>query len=202
MSDKPRWLRGHPLLTPAQISRDRRRVPPARAVGAGRRRPDRQDRGERCSATGVAGNTYIVFSSDNGFHMGDHRLMPGKHDRVRHGHPACRSSSPARSVGREPRRARITENVDLCPTFGRLGRRGSRLPSTGAASSRSCTETPRANWRHAALIEHHGPDFGVAAGPDAPPPGSGNPLTYEALRLPHCHLRRVHGRRARVLQPH
>ena len=27
---------------------------------------------------GVAGNTYIVFSSDNGLHMGDHRLLAGK----------------------------------------------------------------------------------------------------------------------------
>ena len=24
---------------------------------------------------GVARNTYLVFSSDNGYHMGDHRLM-------------------------------------------------------------------------------------------------------------------------------
>ena len=41
------------------------------------------------------------------------------------------------------------------------------------------------SWRNAALVEHHGPDFGTAAGPDAAQPGSGNPSTYEELRLPH-----------------
>ena len=35
------------------------------------------DRGE-LAADGVARDTYIVFSSDNGLHMGEHRLRPGK----------------------------------------------------------------------------------------------------------------------------
>ena len=30
------------------------------------------------TAAGAEKNTYIVFSSDNGIHMGEHRLMPGK----------------------------------------------------------------------------------------------------------------------------
>jgi len=30
------------------------------------------------AATGHAQNTYIVFSSDNGYHMGEHNLRPGK----------------------------------------------------------------------------------------------------------------------------
>ena len=39
-----------------------------------------------------------------------------------------------------------------------------------------------ARWRQAALVEHHGPD--IAGGdPDHPPPGSGNPTTYKAIRL-------------------
>jgi hypothetical protein len=41
------------------------------------------------------------------------------------------------------------------------------------------------SWPDAALVEHHGPDYGDEAGPDVPQPGSGNPSTYEALRLPH-----------------
>jgi hypothetical protein len=32
------------------------------------------------------------------------------------------------------------------------------------------------------LIEHHGPDLD-AADPDRPAPGSGNPTSYEALRI-------------------
>ena len=27
---------------------------------------------------GASGDTYFVFSSDNGYHMGEHRMMPGK----------------------------------------------------------------------------------------------------------------------------
>jgi N-acetylglucosamine-6-sulfatase len=30
------------------------------------------------AASGQAQNTYFVFSSDNGYHMGEHRLKPGK----------------------------------------------------------------------------------------------------------------------------
>ena len=33
---------------------------------------------KRLAAAGVADDTYIVFSSDNGFHLGQHRLTPGK----------------------------------------------------------------------------------------------------------------------------
>jgi N-acetylglucosamine-6-sulfatase len=29
-------------------------------------------------ARGLANNIYIVFSSGNGYHMGQHRLLPGK----------------------------------------------------------------------------------------------------------------------------
>jgi len=38
-----------------------------------------------------------------------------------------------------------------------------------------------ADWRAVALIEHHGPDRD-AADPDFPPPRSGNPPSYQALR--------------------
>lgn len=33
---------------------------------------------DRLEAHGILDNTYIIYSSDNGFHIGQHRLQPGK----------------------------------------------------------------------------------------------------------------------------
>jgi N-acetylglucosamine-6-sulfatase len=81
--------------------------------------------------------------------------------------------------------ARVTENVDLYPTFVSLGRAGTSPLADGKSLVPLLRGDPARDWRDAALVEHHGPDFGVAAGPDAAQSGSGNPSTYEALRLPH-----------------
>ena len=37
-----------------------------------------QSRRRRCKQSGQLDNTYIFFRSDNGFHLGQHRLPPGK----------------------------------------------------------------------------------------------------------------------------
>ena len=66
MSDKPSWLRDHPSLTAEQIgaidTAFRKRAQAVEAV---------DDLIAQLEATlerdGVAGNTYIVFSSDNGY---------------------------------------------------------------------------------------------------------------------------------------
>ncbi len=183
VSDKPSWLRDHALLTPEQISAiDTNYRLRAQAVEAV------DDLIAKLEATlkrdGVAGNTYIVFSSDNGLHMGDHRLLTGKLTafdtdiRV----PLVVAGP---HVGHGRIVARVAENIDLSPTFEHLGRAGVP-PSVEGQSLVSLLHGTRApDWRDAALIEHHGPDFGASAGPDEPTPGSGNPLTYEALRLPH-----------------
>jgi arylsulfatase A-like enzyme len=81
---------------------------------------------------------------------------------------------------------RVTENVDLYPTFVRLGRAGTSPLVDGKSLLPLLRGDPAPDWRDAALVEHHGPDYATAAGPDAPAAGSGNPSTYEALRLPHA----------------
>jgi arylsulfatase A-like enzyme len=183
VSDKPSWLSDHPLLTPTQTAQIdkayRKRAQAVEAVDALIAKLQ-----ATLARDGIAGNTYIVFSSDNGYHMGDHRLMPGKMTafetdiRV----PLVVAGPhvvPGRNV------ARVTENVDLGPTFEQLGH--AHVPPTvdGASLLPLLRGQPAPSWRNAALVEHHGPDFGTAAGPDAAQPGSGNPSTYEALRLPH-----------------
>ena len=183
VSDKPSWLRDDPLLTPTQI---------AQIDGAYRKRAQAVEAVDDLIAKlqaalardGVAGNTYIVFSSDNGYHMGDHRLMPGKMT-------AFETDIRVPLVVAGPhvvpglKVARVTENVDLCPTFERLGRAPVPPSVDGESLVPLLRRQPAPTWRNAALVEHHGPDFGTAAGPDAPAPGSGNPSTYEALRLRH-----------------
>jgi N-acetylglucosamine-6-sulfatase len=129
---------------------------------------------------GVAGTTVIVFSSDNGFHMGEHRLRPGKQTafdtdiRV----PLIMAGPGIRSGATVPQPA---ENVDLRPTFDDLA--GAATPSDvdGRSLRPLLVGPPPADWRTAALIEHHGPDL-HRADPDYPAPFSGNPTSYTAVR--------------------
>jgi N-acetylglucosamine-6-sulfatase len=133
--------------------------------------------------TGELGNTYFVFSSDNGLHMGEYRLMPGKltaFDTDIH--------VPLIVVGPKITSATdisaFAENIDLRSTFDALA--GTK-PSE-AVDGRSLTRllfNPSGvptGWPTGVLVEHHGPD-GTNAGPDRPTPLSGNPPSYEALRL-------------------
>jgi N-acetylglucosamine-6-sulfatase len=132
------------------------------------------------AAAGVAGNTYLVFSSDNGYHMGEYRLNPGKMTAfdtdVRvplvvagPGVPAGKTSDAA------------VANIDLAPTFEQAA--GAPVPAI--VDGRSLLPLLRggsgANWRTGNLVEHHGPDT-TAADPDLPAANSGNPPSYEALR--------------------
>lgn len=184
LSDKPSWLRDHPSLNPAQISE---------IDAAYRQRAQSVEAVDDLIATievalqrdGVAQNTYIFFSSDNGYHMGDHTLMPGKMTAFETDiHVPLVVTGPDVVAGGTV--ARIVENIDLCSTFTRLGRAGTSPFADGNSLVPLLRGEQAPGWPDAALVEHHGPDNGVAAGPDQPQPGSGNPLTYEALRLPHA----------------
>ncbi|HEU4703938.1 MAG TPA: sulfatase, partial [Conexibacter sp.] len=118
MGDKPAWLRNHRPLTDAEEARIdetfRNRV---RTVQAVDRMIGRLQR--RLRALGVARNTYIVFSSDNGYHLGQHRLTPGKLTAY---DPDVRVPLIVTGPGVPAARTvdAMTENTDLCPTFAEL----------------------------------------------------------------------------------
>ena len=184
LSDKPAWLRSHAPLSDAQEARiDETFRDRVRTVQAVDRMIGRLQR--RLRALGTARNTYIVFSSDNGFHLGQHRLTPGKLTAY---DPDVRVplivAGPGVPAGRTV--DAMVENTDLCPTFAELA----GAPPPPNADGRSLVPLLRdevaagaaaAGWRDAVLVEHHG-NVDALGDPDLPPAGSGNPPTYEALR--------------------
>jgi len=135
------------------------------------------------AVTGQQRNTYIVFSSDNGLHMGEHRLIAGKLTAF-----DSDIRVPLIVVGPDVPRGRtvsaMTENIDLCPTFERLG--GAPVPRTvdGHSLTSLLHGGSGAGWPREVLIEHRGPDRSPND-PDLPTAGSGNPPSYNALRTAH-----------------
>src|SRR5690349_3301090 len=178
-TNAPRWLAARHKLTPKQVTAiDIRYRFRARAVQAVDDMIASIE--STLQARGIADNTYIVFSSDNGFHMGQHELAQGKMTAfetdirvplmvVGPGVPSGKTISA------------IAENIDLRPTFSDLA--GARIPANvdGHSLVSLIHGGSTKDWRHSALVEHHGPDR-AKNDPDAPPPGSGNPTSYEALR--------------------
>ncbi len=178
-ANAPAWLRALPPLSASDVAHldqvFRMRAQSVRAVDA--------MIGELQAAVAAIGqqdNTYFVFSSDNGFHLGDHRMTTGKMTAFDHDIQVplivTGPGVPAGSTIEE-----IVENIDLCPTFEELA----GAPAAANVDGRSLVPLLHgqrlSSWRTAALIEHHGP-VNNPADPDAPGPRTGNPPSYEAIR--------------------
>lgn len=174
-----RWLTTHRALSPediALIDRDfRRRAQAVQAVDAMIGELQRA-----VAAVGASGNTYFVFSSDNGYHMGEHRLMPGKmtayDEDIR---VPLIITGPGIAAGRVIEE--ITENIDLAPTFAELMGVPPLVQADGHSLAALLRGQPQTDWRLFALVEHRGP-VRDTADPDMPAVRSGNPTTYEAIR--------------------
>ena len=129
--------------------------------------------------SGAARDTIVVFSSDNGYHLGEYRLPAGKMTafdtdvRV----PLVVTGPHVRAGVRN---ADAVQNIDLAPTFEELaGLEPS--PRMDGVSFAGLLHHPMRRWRNAALIEHHGPDTNVSD-PDFPGLLDANPPSYEAMR--------------------
>src|SRR6266849_5424073 len=178
-SAAPKWLAAHPQLSEidvAMIDNDfRKRAQSMLAVDAmiGKLQ-------QAVAAIGAAENTYFVFSSDNGYHMGEHRLMPGKMTAYDTDiHVPLIVTGPGVPAGRTV--DEIVQNIDLCPMFTELGFATTPANVDGRSVAPLLRGDKVEGWRTVALVEHRGPVRNLAD-PDLPGLRSGNPTTYEAIR--------------------
>ena len=178
-TDPPSWLAGRGPLTARQLRKNDR---------AFRRRAQAVQSVDRMIAAieaalarrNLVNDTYIVFSSDNGLHTGEYRLMPGKLTAFDPDiHVPLVISGPGVPHGAHT--DAMTENVDLASTFAAIAH--STLPSDGHSLMPLLSGASPGDWRNAVLIEHHGP-ADAADDPDRQTSISGNPTTYEAMRTP------------------
>ncbi len=177
--DPPSWLKHRPPLGPwwqnKILSDYRERVEADMSVDAMIGHLESELR-----AKGLADNTYFVFSSDNGYHMGEYRLQPGKQTAFDTDiHVPLIVTGPGVPAGRVA--SELTSNIDICPTFETLA--GVQVPSTVDGHSLAALwhghDPP--DWRQAVLIEHHGPDD-TSGDPDAQDQAAADPPSYEAVR--------------------
>jgi arylsulfatase A-like enzyme len=173
----PSWLRNHRRLGRKQLARIntvfRLRAQDVQSVDRMIARVQAALR-----ANGIARNTYLVFSSDNGLHTGQYRLMPGKLTAFDTDiHVPLVVVGPGVSPG--ARTGAMAENVDLAKTFAEWG--GTTMAGDGHSLVPLLQGGTPAGWRNAVLVEHHGPHISPLD-PDFQQRASGNPWTYEAMR--------------------
>jgi len=152
--DKPRWLQSRPPLTPPQITRldllYRRRLQSLQAVddliGSII---------DTLRATGELQRTYVFFSSDNGFHLGEHRLPAGKNTAYEEDvHVPLIVTGPGVPAGRGVEHLAV--NIDLGPTWAELA--GAAVPTFVDGRSLfpllGSSPPPTDHWRQSFLVEH------------------------------------------------
>lgn len=171
VSDKPQWVRDRPLLAPGEQQKIddlyRKRLQSLQAVDDG-------------IATLVhtleenhqMDDTYFVFTSDNGFHLGQHRLPSGKQTAYEEDvHLPLIVRGPGVAAGRS--QTAIVGNVDLAPTFADLA--GASAPSfVDGRSLAPLLHGDGSGTRRAYLLEHESKSR-KAKGAAAPDPTTQEP---------------------------
>ncbi|MCX7841198.1 MAG: sulfatase, partial [Anaerolineae bacterium] len=153
VSDKPSFIKNRPLLTARQIAQIeaayRKRLQSLQAVDE-----MIENLINTLKATGQLDNTYIFFTSDNGFHLGNHRLAYGKLT-------AYEEDSRVPLIVRGPgvpagvARDHIAGNIDLAPTWAEIA--GAKIPEF--VDGRSLLPVLKANpvalenWRQCFLLQ-------------------------------------------------
>lgn len=143
----------------------------------------------KVKVSGLSGETYVIFTSDNGFHMGEHALGGnGKSTAFDHDVRFPLIIYPPGGTSRVVKH-QLIQNADLLPTF--LAIAGAEVPKdidgvsflglVGGADSDSLP------WRRGALIEHKGGSGDAVTfemDPDVDP-DAGQPPPYVGIRTHH-----------------
>jgi N-acetylglucosamine-6-sulfatase len=163
VSDKPRWVRQRSLLSDAKIAalrtHYRKRLESLQAVDemVGKLV-------DTLKAQGKMNNTYIFYTSDNGYQFGQHRLGMRKttayEEDIRVPYVVRGPGVPA---GR--RLEHMALNNDLAPTFAQLG--GVTAPTfvdgRSLAPLLDSTPLPLSDWRDQFLVEQYSPQYNAPA---------------------------------------
>jgi N-acetylglucosamine-6-sulfatase len=140
VSDKPRWVQDKPLLSPAQISDMtrfyRNRLRALQSVDEMVRQLVDTLSTEKDPLTGqpLIDNTYIVFTSDNGIYLGEHRLQ--NKAAAYNAAPSVPLVIRGPGVPQGKTRSKIALNNDLAPTFASWA--GVRPPGFVEGRSHRC----------------------------------------------------------------
>jgi arylsulfatase A-like enzyme len=151
VSDKPAWIRARQKLSPETIAYlealHENRLESLQSVDEIFPRLI-----ETLRENKALENTFIVFTSDNGYHMGHHRLPAGKWMPYEED---IRVPLVIRGPG-VPEGQKIEEfalNNDFAPTFADLAGMKPSPMHDGSSLAPLLGETPPENWRSAFLVE-------------------------------------------------
>jgi N-acetylglucosamine-6-sulfatase len=168
VSDKPPWIRQLPRLTEyekaAMNSRHEGRVENLQAL-------DDLVEGvvEKLRGSGTLGNTYIFFTSDNGWHHGEHRILKGKSRAYEESiHVPLLVRGPSVQEGSTTHELAL--NTDYLPTFTNLAG-VSRPEYVDGRSLRPVIKGDATTWRSAILLEARYTNTGQSA-----------PISYYGIR--------------------
>jgi N-acetylglucosamine-6-sulfatase len=153
VSDKPPWIRALTLLTATQINHHeavhRARLASLLAIDdlLGQIVATLESTGERST-------TFIFFTSDNGYHLGQHRMRENKTTPYEED---IRVPLIVRGPGVPAGRTldQLVHNIDLAPTFAELGEASLPAFADGRSLVALLGPTPpsASQWRQALLIE-------------------------------------------------
>ncbi len=158
VSDKPPSIRSLPLLSQSDIAQidalHEKRVEALQSV-------DELVEAvvNKLQSDGALDNTYVVFTSDNGFHLGEHRIQSGKEQPYEESiHMPLLVRGPGVQAGTTT--DELTLNTDFFPTFTDLA--GVATPEyVDGRSLRPILEGNAASWRTAILLELRTTNLGI-----------------------------------------